>query len=362
MFNERYIQDRIDIIFDVEKDNLQKNYKFHYLEKFNPPKFGPETLSRRLKSDFDLTSNDDFYLEWKAYRTLKQLYNKIEINPDAREIFIIFIKEKLLNCDEFCMIIDGSIKYFNASSLAFYFLMKIGENYSNIKIIKLKNRKKNRAQLSFPVMQGLFEDILLFMHIEPSFFENDILNNLKEINSLNIYFAKSSIKFNFENKVNIILYERLQNELLGVNEELNLHKEQVIGIISKFGFPREMEQFLLEIDEISELSDWASINSGMIGNLRSFFEELIKNMALTIESNTGKICPDRKIGTLRTFINDYLNITKHEDEFIDSFITMLHVEGGHAFLSERKYFLLLKNIGIEIAYFLLGKLEDFIEN
>lgn len=358
MFNERYIQDRIDIIFDVEKDNLQNNNKFHYLEKFNPPKFGPQTLVRPLKSDFNLTSNDDFYLEWKAYRTLKQLYNKIEINPGAREIFIKYIKEKLLNCDEFCMIIDGSSKCFNASSLAFYFLMKIGENYSNIEIIKLKNRKKN----SSPVRQGLFEDILLFMHLEPSFFEYDILSDLKEINSQNVYFAGSSIKFDFENKVNLIRYKKLQNELVGVNEELNLHKEQVIGIISKFGFPREMEQFLLEIDEISELSECPSINSGMIGNLRSFFEELIKNMASTIESNTGKICPDRRIGTLREFINNDLNITKHEDEFIDSFVTMLHVEGGHAFLSEKKYFVLLKNIGIEIAYFLLSKLEDLIEN
>ena len=34
MFNERYIQDRIDIIFDIEKDNLQNNNKFHYLKKF----------------------------------------------------------------------------------------------------------------------------------------------------------------------------------------------------------------------------------------------------------------------------------------------------------------------------------------
>lgn len=343
MFNEKYIQDRIDIIFNVEKDNLKNNKKFHYFEKFNPPNFGPQTLNRRLKSDFDLTSNDDFYLEWKAYRTLKQLYNKIEINPGAREIFITYLKEKLLN---------------NASSLSFYFLMKIGENYSNIEIVKLKNKKENSSR----VMQGLFEDILLFMHLEPSFFEYDILNDLKEINSQNIYFAGSSIKSGFENKVNLILYEKLQNELVGVNEELNLHKEQVIGIISKFGFPREMEQFLLEIDEISELSEWASINSGMIGNLRSFFEELIKNMASTIESSTGNICPDRRIGTLRAFINDYLNITEHEDKFIDSFVTMLHVEGGHAFLSEKKYFLLLKNIGIEIAYFLLEKLEDLIEN
>ena len=122
-----------------------------------------------------------------------------------------------------------------------------------------------------------------------------------------------------------------------------------------------MEIFLLEIDKIIELPDSEPIYSGMIGNLRSFFEELTKNVAGTIESKTGDIPSDRKISTLRAYINKHLNVSKHEDKFIDSFIIMLHVEGGHNLVSEKKYFILSKNIGIEIAYFLLSKLEDFMK-
>ena len=62
----------------------------------------------------------------------------------------------------------------------------------------------------------------------------------------------------------------MRNELEATNEEINIHKEQVIEIISKYGFPPEIEILLLEIDELPE-SNLQSINSGMISNLRHFF-------------------------------------------------------------------------------------------
>jgi hypothetical protein len=67
------------------------------------------------------------------------------------------------------------------------------------------------------------------------------------------------------------------------------------------------------------------------------------------------------LGNLRLYIKTNLGLSSHDDKLIDSFINILHKEGGHAFLSEKKYFLLTRNIGIEIAYFLLSKLEDFFE-
>jgi hypothetical protein len=152
---------------------------------------------------------------------------------------------------------------------------------------------------------------------------------------------------------------------VGINEELNIDKERVIEKIAKYGFPQEMESFLLEVDKIHELSNWKSINSGMISNLRSFFEMLIENIAEQIKLKTGDEYPknvDRaKLGNLRHYIKTHLKLSSRDDELIDSFIKILHKEGGHAFLSEKKYFLLTKNIGIEIAYFLLSKLEDFSE-
>lgn len=160
-------------------------------------------------------------------------------------------------------------------------------------------------------------------------------------------------------------YNRLKTQLETFNEELNIHKEQVIGIISKYGFPPAMEKFLLEIDELPELSNWQSVNSGMIGNLRSFFEALIKNIAKKIFAKTREECPKdsgkSELGNKRAYIKKHLILSDNDDKLITSFVNILHQEGGHAFTSEKRYFVMTKNIGIEIAYFLLSAYEDKFE-
>jgi hypothetical protein len=189
-----------------------------------------------------------------------------------------------------------------------------------------------------------------------------MLSNLKRFNCIIPPFSLSPSGYAFDAKIDLIRYNNLQTELAGVNEELNIHKEQVIDIISKFGFSPTLEKFLLEIDKTPELPDLGIINSGMIGNLRAFFEELIKNIANHIKKITKVDYPKTRptlIGNLRQYIKQYLNLSDQDDKLIDAFIDILHKEGGHAFLSEKKYLLLAKNIGIEIAYFLLSKLEDF---
>jgi len=91
-----------------------------------------------------------------------------------------------------------------------------------------------------------------------------------------------------DTEIDSIRFSRLQDELERVNEEINIHKEKVIDIISKFGFSSELGKFLLEVDITSELPDWESINSGMISNLRAFFEELTKNIAMQIKQITNR--------------------------------------------------------------------------
>jgi hypothetical protein len=101
------------------------------------------------------------------------------------------------------------------------------------------------------------------------------------------------IRREFEDKIIYLKYERLKNELEATkkneleatNEEINIHKEQVIEIISKYGFPPEMEILLLEIDELLE-SNLQSINGGMISNLRHFFELFVENVAGKIKDIT----------------------------------------------------------------------------
>lgn len=157
----------------------------------------------------------------------------------------------------------------------------------------------------------------------------------------------------------------VMNELKGTNDELNIHKETVIGMITKYGFPSKMEVYLLEIDKLPDhLSNWQTINSGMIANLRSFFEELIKNIAKKIKNKSGKDYPKDKpseMGNKRAYIKEHLGLSDKDNKLIDSFVDILIKEGGHALTSDKRHFMLTKNIGIELAYFLLSVYEEQFE-
>jgi len=137
-----------------------------------------------------------------------------------------------------------------------------------------------------------------------------------------------------------------------------------MGIISKYGFPPDMEILLLEIDELPE-SNLQSINSGMIGNLRSFFEALVKNIAEKIYNITGEEYPcikgKQEMGNKREYIKKWLALSDKDDKLINAYVDILQKEGGHALISEKRYFIMSKNIGIEIAYFLLSTYEENFE-
>lgn len=370
MYDIKYIQENINTIFSVECDKLKQNSSFHYIEKFQQPKSKSSSFApvyhagavRELKRDLNLDLTHDFYLEWDTYKTLKQLYNKIEIHPASRKLFIDLIKEKLLNPHYFIHEIKDYTSpqplYFeqhDISSLAFYFLLKIGKSKDIIEIID--NAGKNN-------FEGLFHDIYIFIHNEPLHFDEELLNALEKLNSINDYTIKINFKEEFKRKINSIKYHNLQKELLETNEEINIDKEKVIEFISKYGFPQEMEEFLLEIDNLSELAEWKSISSGMIGNLRTFHDKLIENIAKQINSKTGIDYPtDGKNirENYRIYIKQILKLSNNDNKLIKSFTDILNKEGSHAFLSEIKYFKLTKNINIEISLFLFSKLDEFLQ-
>lgn len=396
MVDREYIEKNIDIIFDFEKENIKSNNLFHYVQTFREIVVTKKDTSGSIKypsgqrplMDLQLSPNDKWELEWDTYTYLKKLYNKIEHLPGCRNIFLSNLEKKLSNLVSIAVPINincvdtvyTSYKLHSSASLAFYFLLKIS-NYDLI-VRALETKIKESVYLDIykdsasgeviefeaykciDEVEGLFNDILIFMHVEPVYFDETLLNLLILI--VNCNFPKSlNIREEFESKVTTLRYNRLKTQLETFNEELNIHKEQVIEIISKYGFPPAMEKFLLEIDELPELSNWQSVNSGMIGNLRSFFETLVKNIAKKIFAKTREEYPKdsgkSELGNKRAYIKKHLILSDNDDKLITSFVNILHQEGGHAFTSEKRYFVMTKNIGIEIAYFLLSAYEDKFE-
>jgi len=71
--------------------------------------------------------------------------------------------------------------------------------------------------------------------------------------------------------------------------------------------------------------------------------------------------PEKKIGNKRDCIKKWLELTNKDNRLIDAYVEILNQEGGYACISQEKYFRLTKNIGIEIAFFLLSTYEEKFE-
>ncbi|KKG08762.1 hypothetical protein [Methanosarcina sp. 2.H.A.1B.4] len=398
MIDREYIKKNINLIFDVETLNIRNNKLFHYVEtssdvntekKGSSGAYTPRYSARPPFVDMQLNPNGNWELQWETYTNLKKLYNKVEHLPGCRKVFLDILEKKLSNLGAISVSthIDSRTKIpiahelHSSASLAFYFLLKIDCKNA---IIGALEKKLNENMIQDTVedintgeyvdieiyncendIEGLFRSVLRFMHLEPICFSEQLLNFLNRT-AYNCLGTSSDLGKQFIEEIIFLNYNRLIDELKDSNEEINIHKEQVIELISRYGFPQDMERFLLEIDELPDLSKWQSVNSGMIGNLRSFFEALVRSIADKISTKTGVECPkpqgnETEIGIKRKYIKEQLELSGADNKLIDSFVTILHKEGGHTFVSERKYFVMTKNIGIEIAYFLLSIYEEKFE-
>jgi hypothetical protein len=358
MHGKEYLINKINTIFDAEEENFRYYQTFTYIEE----KFRHDSYEDKIKIRPTI--------EWDTYETLKKLYNKIEKNPSDKELFIEILKNKIITGYESYKYHNinnrDSSRYHNTASLAFYFLLNM-EKYNEI-VDSLSALSENIQKNSIDDLKkrdGFFTDILSFLINEAEKFNEPVLDALAKLNSS--CSKKHSLLYD-KVKSNIInlKYSKLNDELTGINEEINLDKERVIDIIKIYGFPQEMETFLLEIDQISQIADWETGSSALIASLRTFFERIIINTSDKIKEKTQEkfsVDPDNPresdMGRRRKYIRKYLKLSDKDDDFINAFINILNHEGSHALISEKKYFFMNKNIGIEIAYFLLSKYEEF---
>jgi len=156
-------------------------------------------------------------------------------------------------------------------------------------------------------------------------------------------------------------YTEVKESILGVNIEINKDKEKLVTMFSNYSFDQKYESFLKEIDEYINTNS-NIVASGMIGNMRSFMEDLITDIARKIAINSNEEIPENDnmgpMGNFRSYLKTKMELSDKDNQLINKYIDVLHSEGGHSFTSNIEYFRLAKNIGIEISLFLLSKIKN----
>jgi hypothetical protein len=342
--DEKILSTQINLIFDREKILLKTKGKTWSIQ----------------------TENDTQSIIYEHSDTLVNIYAGLQ-DVDKKETFIThllyyFFNEKdevntfQINQDEY------EITSFNSiAALVFFTMLQLGFNdkiSSSIKSLA-DNRMKN---FETNVTLVIFLHDIVSAKIE--YFDIDMVSSL-------LYFAKNQrnhfgqsyddllneLQLNLAN----IGYEKIKESISKVNIEINRDKEKLITFFSNNNFDYKYEILLKEIDEYINTNS-TIVTSGMIGNMRSFMEDLITDLARKIAANSNEQIPENEnmgsMGNNRSYLKSKLELSEKDNQLINKYIDVLHAEGGHSFTANVEYFRLAKNIGIEIGLFLLSKANN----
>jgi hypothetical protein len=156
-------------------------------------------------------------------------------------------------------------------------------------------------------------------------------------------------------------YNLAKKSIKGINLEINRDKEKVQEIIRYLDFDDKYNKLLSDIDKHIN-TDSQTLSAAMIGNLRSFMEDLVTDISKKISANESEEIPKYEgcgeMGCKRKYMKIKLELSDKDDNLISKFVDVLHSEGGHSFVSNKDYFRLARNIGIEIVLLILSKYEN----
>lgn len=247
---------------------------------------------------------------------------------------------------------DFAYDYYSMSALSFYTLLTLGF------VDKCIDSFEERLIYSYPanVICKLLIDLLS---------EDFNYLNINQITKLltRLSYSASPQGYYYQSLKNILSengYKIIKKEIKGVNIEINRDKESVIKKINILNFDSKYNLFLKELDDYIN-SGSSIVSSGMIGNFRSFMENLLTDLAKKIAVIKNEEIPKNselsQMGNIRKYLKIQLELSDADNSLINKYIDVLHAEGGHSFTSNNEYFRLAKNIGIEIVLLLLTKFE-----
>jgi hypothetical protein len=309
------------------------------------------------------TKNDSVFLLYEHSDTLINLYANLQ-DDELKEMFIkylsnIFMDEKeevyITQIDRYEYEINTFI---SSGALVFYSLLQLGLKDDLISCIEDRTNLCTRNGWTNVTLSKFLYDLA---HTKKDYYDLELLTSLLFFskNQINNY-GPSYYKILTELQINLanVGYEEIKKSISGVNIEINRDKEKLITIFSNNNFDEKYECLLQEIDDYINTNS-TIVTSGMVGNMRSFMEDLVTDLARKIASNKNEQIPENSdkghMGNIRNYLKMKLELSDNDNQLINKYIDVLHSEGGHLFTSNVEYFRLAKNIGIEIGFFLLSK-------
>ena len=282
-------------------------------------------------------------------RTLIDLFLMVQNDGILKSFFVASLKGQITDSTEASPsgLEWSRFPFVGISQLCFYALIELG--FTEEAIDSLKNRRRG--------CEGIYS--LICQLIPKNYFD---LNQLKEIlTKVRTSSRPSTKRMQLEPMLIESRYELLGMQIKKVNVEINQDKKAVSEKICRFGFDESYNDLLDGIDNFINTETSKIVNAGMISNLRTFMGNLLKDVANRIAKQKGEKIPviagRGEMGSIRCYLKTNLALSDNDDEFIDSFVDILHSEGGHSFMSEKEYFRLARNIAVEVALFILTKYE-----
>jgi hypothetical protein len=310
-------------------------------------------------------SNNNTILIYETANTLINLYESLS-DFELKNIFIDYLSKSFIEDNEVVFAYENNFSsdvqsFSSTAALTFFVLLALGFKDKLIDAIKVRQGEPtefsdtNITLMSFLLDLSKLNDRFLDLDIVPmllDFIQRQVPRFTPYDDKL-----KNQLLLSLTN----IGYEKVKENILNINIEINKDKEKLISIFSSYGFDNKYAVLLQEIDDYINTNS-AIVSSGMIGNMRSFMEDLITDLARKISANFNEQIPEGEksgpMGNNRNYLKMKLELSKNDNDLINKYVDILHSEGGHSFTSNVEYFRLAKNIGIEISLFLLSKANN----
>ncbi len=329
----------------------------------------PALVSLTLEKDFDDLKNgvrtwqlvkedEKYFFRYPHSDTLVDIFSNIQNDLASKKLFVNLLVGSINDSSEAKSFLRSKYTYASTCSISFYTLVRLGFVEAALDALEVRSH----LQYSFSVF-GLISSILSedrsYFTIQQVVRLIDIVNKLTTFSSHDAQQARSEAL----GLLRHVGYESVKKSVKGINLEINKDKEEVKRLIGHLGFDAKYTKLLNEIDTYIN-TESEVLSAGMIGNLRSFMEDMLTDVAKKISSKINEEIPKyegenlKEMGRVRKFLKLKLELSEKDNSFINGYINILHAEGGHTFVSNKTYFRLARNIGIEIALFVLSKYDE----